>query len=771
MRARGSARNSVRSGSSTASRPFGLHRLSAADVDLLLDPPARAAEPTPFLPPETPVRLVPGSGGRAPVAGAPPCDADANSEALTPKMNDPRVQAILAVLSDPKKARICEETRVIETPDFRAADVAPGLGKTRGAGPLEDTSDDAYTQRHLRHERAEKKLRRQEREVLTRDRRAVVAFIDSLTQLDVHALVPALHARRTQTRAKGEGRGGSADTGGDPIAHLERARADALADACSTLARYDKLLPDKARAMPHGATSRLPVATPPGEDTAREKRCAVKDLAYTAAAARGVYERFMSASPSLADLARSQPDADGAPEMPGDCPGASDPPRQRDAPTDTQTSGTRQHASQSTRRNSMRVKSTTAFGQRVPEYAARSVPFDDAMAEWLTASVPPGALEAHTSHSDHRVPSPGKLKLTPDLVASMKPAKVFRDFVQDGCQVTSLNYDDRGELCVTASNDETIQLYNCRSGKCVCRRGAVLSDRHTKTLYSKKYGVNLARFTHRSSAIIYASTKEDDTIRYHSLHDNKYLQYFRGHKRRVVSLEMSPVDDTFLSGAVDDAVRLWDLRSPAAQGNLRVQGHPVVAYDPSGAVFAVAINERPAVLLYDVRKFDQSPFLTVGIDDTAALSQVSMPPRIPVITHLSFSQMGQYILAGTSGDVHYIIDSFSGDLLFRLVGHEGLERADGAPIGMVAQAGISGQELCWSPDGQMVIAGSANGHLYAWTIPSAAPPTPPVTLGPSCVLEGHDGTPRVVAFNPRCAELSTAGAQVAFWLPDVDRPA
>ena len=36
-------------------------------------------------------------------------------------------------------------------------------------------------------------------------------------------------------------------------------------------------------------------------------------------------------------------------------------------------------------------------------------------------------------------------------------------------------------------------------------------SRHVKTLYSKKYGVHLARFTHRSSAIVYASTKEDGT--------------------------------------------------------------------------------------------------------------------------------------------------------------------------------------------------------------------------------------------------------------------
>lgn len=36
-----------------------------------------------------------------------------------------------------------------------------------------------------------------------------------------------------------------------------------------------------------------------------------------------------------------------------------------------------------------------------------------------------------------------------------------------------------------------------------------LIDRLQGTLFSKKYGVHLARFTHRSSNVIYASTKED----------------------------------------------------------------------------------------------------------------------------------------------------------------------------------------------------------------------------------------------------------------------
>jgi len=66
--------------------------------------------------------------------------------------------------------------------------------------------------------------------------------------------------------------------------------------------------------------------------------------------------------------------------------------------------------------------------------------------------------------------------------------------------VTSIDFDDTGELCLVARDDETIQVYNCKDGK------------HTKELKSQKYGVDLARFTHHNQSIIYASTKIDGML-------------------------------------------------------------------------------------------------------------------------------------------------------------------------------------------------------------------------------------------------------------------
>lgn len=75
-----------------------------------------------------------------------------------------------------------------------------------------------------------------------------------------------------------------------------------------------------------------------------------------------------------------------------------------------------------------------------------------------------------------------------------------RDDVKDGRPqpyVQSIDYDDNGELLMTSNSDETVQIYNVREG------------RHDKSLLSKKYGVKLAKFTHTSSSIIYASTKQN----------------------------------------------------------------------------------------------------------------------------------------------------------------------------------------------------------------------------------------------------------------------
>jgi len=306
---------------------------------------------------------------------------------------------------------------------------------------------------------------------------------------------------------------------------------------------------------------------------------------------------------------------------------------------------------------------------------------------------------------------------------------------------------------------------------------------------SKKYGVDLPRFTHKSSNIIYASTKEDDTIRYHSLHDNKYLQYFRGHKGRVVSLEMSPLDDGFMSGSMDKTVRVWDLRSPQCRGQLVLPATPIVAYDPSGIIFAVAVNHYSRILLYDLSQYDKAPFLVITLEDPT-LTKISYPPRPIFITSLSFSSNGKFILVGCSGDAHYVIDAYEGHLLAKLNGHVGLERRSVmTQKGIEPSKGCSGEEVSWTPDSKFVVSGSLDGRIVVWDLQDLQTRTgdidlsiPPQVIKPFTSLDSHPEPSRCVKFNPKFAMMASAGPQLvcvlspwthsllnivqSFWLPD-----
>ncbi|OBZ72727.1 WD repeat-containing protein 82 [Grifola frondosa] len=299
-----------------------------------------------------------------------------------------------------------------------------------------------------------------------------------------------------------------------------------------------------------------------------------------------------------------------------------------------------------------------------------------------------------SSSSSNDVTAP--LVLTSALMSKLKPAKIFKNAVESQTppspgshgprpansgprHITGISFDDRGDQVVTAAEDETFRLYSCKSGKQL--NGSLLQE-------------------------------EDDTIRYHSLHDNKYLQYFKGHKQKVVSLEVSPVDDGFMSGSMDKTVRLWDLRSPTCRGLLNLPASPIVAYDSSGLVFAVAVNQYSRILLYDQANFDKAPFLVITVEDPT-LALVSYPPRAIYVTSLSFSTNGKYILVGCSGDAHYIVDAFEGHMLAKLEGHIGLERRKlGTQLSIEPSRGSSGEEVSWTPDSKFVVSGSLDGkHL------------------------------------------------------------
>jgi len=318
------------------------------------------------------------------------------------------------------------------------------------------------------------------------------------------------------------------------------------------------------------------------------------------------------------------------------------------------------------------------------------------------------------------------MKLDGEVLSSMRTARVFADNTN---RINAIDFSSNGELCVTSANDQLISVYNCVDGS------------QEKQLPAKKYGASQIRFTHDNKSVIHASNVEwSDDIRYLSLHDLRYLRYFKGHRKAVVSMAMSPASDHFTSGSLDGTVRFWDVRVPQCQGLIRTRARrPVVAYDPAGAVFAAGVGEN-TVKLYDVRNVSQGPFAT--------FNQI-IPNTQPEVqwSQLTFSPDGNYILAATLDGQLLLIDAYQpGHVVQRYAGHQNSNNL--------------ALEACFSADAQYVLSGSEDGVVYAWNTLEGGTPHK---------LIGHQSVVQCVRWNPKKMMLASGCCSLAFWLPTLKK--
>lgn len=306
----------------------------------------------------------------------------------------------------------------------------------------------------------------------------------------------------------------------------------------------------------------------------------------------------------------------------------------------------------------------------------------------------------------------------------MESVAVARVLHNHTAAVNSLDFSKDGEFLLSSGNDRRICLYKCTEG--MLQRLVVCA----------KYGACLARFTHDPLSIILTGTAQgDSSIRYMSLHDNRYLRSFSAHTAAVVCVDMSPKEDLFTSASMDGTIRLWDLRSPDCQGVMRSSDsstlRSAVAFDPTGAVLASAVNGQ--VWMYDVRMYDQGPFLTASPGlGTSAHS----------ISTLRFSNDGKYLLAAMAGAQVTLLDAYTGTVLQEFLRRPGERRL---PL-----------ECCFSPDSEFVVGGSEDGAIWRWRTSTGEAMKP---------MQGHAAPVGAVQCNPTRMMMASACSAVALWLP------
>ncbi|MBA0760814.1 hypothetical protein Gotri_023535 [Gossypium trilobum] len=314
----------------------------------------------------------------------------------------------------------------------------------------------------------------------------------------------------------------------------------------------------------------------------------------------------------------------------------------------------------------------------------------------------------------------------------MEIGMVFKDY---SGRISSMDFHRTSGYLVTASEDESIRLYDVSTATCL------------KTINSKKYGVDLVCFTSHPTTVIYSSKNGwDESLRLLSLHDNKYLRYFKGHHDRVVSLSLNSRNESFISGSLDRTVLLWDQRAEKCQGLLRVQGRPAISYDDQGLVFAIAFGGY--IRMFDARMYEKGPFEIFSVGGDVSDANV-----------VKFSNDGRLMLLTTMDGHIHVLDSFRGT-------HLSTYNVKPVPSNCTLEASFS-------PEGMFVISGSGDGRAYAWSVRSGKEVASWMMNSEPSVINWNwmntDTEPPVIKWAPGSLMFVTGSTELSFWIPDLSK--
>ena len=266
----------------------------------------------------------------------------------------------------------------------------------------------------------------------------------------------------------------------------------------------------------------------------------------------------------------------------------------------------------------------------------------------------------------------------------------------------------------------------------------------------KKYGIGVIKFLSNNQAI-HTSTKVNNELRIMDFErPNEYVRYLRGHEGSVFNLDVTQNGKLVISSSADDRnVSLWDTSrvKPIAfidipvpdqpftanqfdnlcNGNsprIVTSPRPVVAFDPTGFVFALASRESPGYLkLFDLRTFSRGPFSTFNLnlsqyirdcldgEDEKVLANASCALGAD-FTEISFSPDARSILLNTDGPAFYILSALSGRI------QSGIVRSRQTYKDTHYDDNHVPPQVVFSPDSKHVLGGtgSDDGEIHVWNV-------------------------------------------------------
>ena len=312
--------------------------------------------------------------------------------------------------------------------------------------------------------------------------------------------------------------------------------------------------------------------------------------------------------------------------------------------------------------------------------------------------------------------------------------------------VRSVSFSPDSQTIATASDDQTIKLWNVKTGKAI----------QTFTGHNDK--VRSVSFSPDGQTI--ATASDDQTIKLWNVETGKAIQTFTGHNNNINSVSFSPDGQTIITASDDQTIKIWNVQtgqaiqtftehddkvrsasfSPDGQTIVAASGKTIQFWSPTGVLLKTFTEFSRVVLSVNFSPNGQMLAIT-SEDGTIQLQDLNGTSLAKlyegnVIYQVKFSPDGN-TLASVGGDTIVKLWNLDGTLRQTFQGH---------------QDGI--YDISFSPDGQLLTSASADGTIRVWQ---------PNGMLRQRFYEHRDDVYDAV-FSPDRSLIASVGADKVIWL-------
>jgi WD40 repeat protein len=292
--------------------------------------------------------------------------------------------------------------------------------------------------------------------------------------------------------------------------------------------------------------------------------------------------------------------------------------------------------------------------------------------------------------------------------------------------VTSVAFDESGELLASASNDGTVRLWDVGAQEAFGEPLETRDDDPLLAVAISPDGGTVAAAGMSGVISLWDTAVADDTL-------SLPWEELRGHLGDVSSLEFLP-DGRLLSAGADATVRIWNTeRQPPYGTSLVADASPRAVSVAPAADRAAAVFENTGVVIWPVPAEQPAP--DVLVPTTQQLDEENGA--------VAFSPDGAMLAAAAP----------EGSL--RLVDEAGAQT-------VLLDSGPQMLALAWSADGRRLAAGDFNGNVRTWDVRGEATAMTSRHLGAVVVSLAFQRDGKLVAL---IADEATSAAEVIAWRP------